>query len=43
MSNVLGLAAFVLFILVVIGVAAGLTWLVVRFSPKHKKSEPAQP
>ena len=43
MSNVLGLAAFLLFIVVVIGVAAGLTWIVVRVSPKHKTKEPAQP
>jgi len=33
MSNVLGLLAFVLFIALIIGLAAGMTWLVVRFSP----------
>ena len=33
MSNVLGLILFVLFILCVIGAAAGITWLVVRISP----------
>jgi hypothetical protein len=33
MSTVLGLSAFVLYIAVVIGIAAGVTWLVVRLSP----------
>jgi uncharacterized protein YneF (UPF0154 family) len=41
MSTVLGLIAFVLFILCVIGVAAGITWVVVKISPKRKpKDEP---
>jgi hypothetical protein len=41
MSNVLGLVAFVLFICSVIAVAAGITWVVVKISPKKKpKDEP---
>ena len=36
MNTVLGLLAFVLFIAVVVGAAAGVTWLVVRFSPSKK-------
>ena len=36
MKNVLGLLAFVLYILVVVGVAAAVTMLVVRFSPAKK-------
>jgi hypothetical protein len=33
MKDVLGLLAFVLYIAVIIGVAAGITWIVVRLSP----------
>ena len=36
MSTILGLLAFFLFIAIVIGVAAGVTWLVVRLSPAKK-------
>jgi hypothetical protein len=36
MHNALGLVAFVVFIAAVISVAAGITWLVVRLSPKKK-------
>jgi hypothetical protein len=36
MHTVLGLAAFVVFIAAVIGVAAGITWVVVRVSPAKK-------
>jgi hypothetical protein len=36
MHNVLGLAAFVVFIVAVISVAAGITWLVVRLAPPKK-------
>jgi hypothetical protein len=39
-SNALGLLAFVVFIAAVIGVAAGLTWLVVRVSPPPKAPGP---
>ncbi len=34
MTTVLGLLAFVAYILAVVGVAAGVTWLVVRLTPK---------
>ena len=41
MSDVLGLIAFVAFIVCVIAVAAGVTWLVVKISPAKKpKDEP---
>jgi hypothetical protein len=36
MSNVLGLIFFVLYIAAIISAAAGITWVVVRFSPKKK-------
>ncbi len=36
MSNALGLLAFVLYITVIVGVAAAITWLVVRLSPPKK-------
>ena len=43
MTTALGLIAFVDFIAAVIATAAGITWLVVRFSPakKPKASTPA--
>jgi hypothetical protein len=36
MSNVLGLIGFVVYMAVIVGVAAGITMLVVRFSPTKK-------
>ncbi|HET8894128.1 MAG TPA: hypothetical protein VFM96_08550 [Gaiellaceae bacterium] len=36
MSTVLGLIAFVVFIACIIAAAAGITWVVVRFSPAKK-------
>jgi len=39
-SDALGLVAFAVFIVGVIGVAAGLTWVVVRFSHPPKAPEP---
>jgi hypothetical protein len=36
MSNALGLLAFVLYVLVIVGTAAGVTWLVVRLTPSRK-------
>jgi hypothetical protein len=36
MTTALGLLAFVLFIAVVVAVAAGVTWLVVRLTPAKK-------
>jgi len=38
MWDVLGLLGMVLFIACVIGLAAGVTWLVVRYSPSKKPS-----
>ena len=40
MATVLGLIGLVLFIVCVIALAAGITWLVVKISPKKEKSEP---
>ena len=40
MSTVLGLLAFVVFIVAIIAVAAGVTWVVVRFSPAKKPDAP---
>ena len=39
MDNVLGLIAFVAFILCVIGAAAAITWVVVKVSPKRKPAD----
>jgi hypothetical protein len=41
MNDAFGLVLFIVFIACIIGVAAGLTWVVVRFSPKKKPE--AQP
>jgi uncharacterized BrkB/YihY/UPF0761 family membrane protein len=38
MSTVLGLLLFVVYITVIIGVAASVTWLVVRLTPAKKPS-----
>jgi hypothetical protein len=35
-STVLGLLAFVAYVLVIVGMAAGVTWVVVRFTPSRK-------
>ncbi len=40
MSTVLGLLAFLVFIVAIIGVAAGVTWVVVRLSPSKKPDAP---
>jgi H+/Cl- antiporter ClcA len=37
-ENALGLILFVVYCLAVVGVAAGVTWLVVRYTPSAKKS-----
>jgi hypothetical protein len=42
MEDVLGLMLFAVFIVVIIALAAGLTWVVVRLSPK-KRPSPAPP
>jgi hypothetical protein len=36
MGNALGLLVFVGYIAVIVGVAAAVTWLVVRFTPSKK-------
>jgi hypothetical protein len=38
MANVLALLAFALYITLVVGFAAGITWVVVRLTPPQKKS-----
>jgi hypothetical protein len=35
MSNVLGLLGMVVFIVVIVALAAAVTWLVVKVSPAH--------
>jgi len=40
MSTALCLLAFVVFIVAIIAVAAGVTWVVVRFSPSKKPDAP---
>ena len=36
MSHVLGLLAFIAYVLVIVGLAAGVTWIVVRLTPSRK-------
>jgi hypothetical protein len=43
MKDALGLLAFVVYIAVVVGVAAGITWLVVKLSPAKKPKPDAEP
>jgi hypothetical protein len=38
LSNALGLILFIVYCLATIGVAAGVTWIVVRYTPSAKKS-----
>jgi hypothetical protein len=40
-ENILGLLGLALFIVSVISLAAGITWLVVRFSPNPNKKKKA--
>ena len=43
MSTLLSLLAFVAYIIVIVGLAASLTWAVVRLTPPQKKPKtPAQ-
>ena len=37
MAAVLGLLAFVLYVVLIVGFAAGITWIVVRLTPPQKK------
>ena len=41
MSNALGLLAFVGYVIVIVGFAAGMTWLVVRLTPSRKPEKSA--
>jgi hypothetical protein len=40
-STVLSLLAFAAYVLVVVGFAAGITWVVVRLTPPEKKAKPS--
>ena len=42
MSNALGLLAFVGYVLAVVGVAAAVTWVVVRLTPSRKPDSSAR-
>jgi hypothetical protein len=42
-TTVLGLIGIAVFIAVILALAAGVTWLVVRFSPSPQKKKAAQP
>ena len=42
MSTVLSLLAFAAYVLVIVGFAAGITWLVVRLTPPDKKPKPGE-
>ena len=42
MSNALGLLEFVAYVLAIVGLAAGVTWVVVRLTPSRKPGGPAQ-
>jgi hypothetical protein len=39
MDSALGLLAFVVYLLAIVSVAAGVTWLVVRVTPTKKPSQ----
>jgi len=41
-STALGLIAFVAYVLVIVGVAAGVTWVVVRLTPTRKSGGQAR-
>ena len=42
MSNVLGLLAFVAYVLAIVGLAAAVTWVVVRLTPSRKSDGTAR-
>ena len=42
MSNVLGLLAFVAYVVVIIGAAAAVTWVVVRLTPSRRRDGAAK-
>jgi hypothetical protein len=39
-STVLSLLAFAAYVVVIVGLAAGITWAVVKLTPPDKKSKP---
>jgi hypothetical protein len=41
MQDVLGLIEFAVFIVAIVALAAGITWVVVRVSPSKKPQAPA--
>jgi hypothetical protein len=41
-SNALGLIAFVGYVVAIVGVAAAVTWIVVRLTPSRKRDESAR-
>ena len=41
MSSVLALLAFALYIAAIVGVAAAVTWIVVKWTPGQKKPKPS--
>jgi H+/Cl- antiporter ClcA len=41
-SAALSLIAFIAYVLLIVGVAAGVTWIVVRLTPSRKPSGPTQ-
>ena len=43
METVLGLIGLVLFVVGVIGLAAGITWLVIKISPTQRTKRTAEP
>jgi hypothetical protein len=43
MANVLGLLLFVVYIVWIVGLAASVTWLVVRLSPTKKPKPESKP
>jgi hypothetical protein len=43
MDSVLGLLGLIVYVVCVIGIAAGITWLVVRVTPTGKKKETETP
>jgi len=42
MENLLGLLAFILYVVVIVGMAAGVTWIVVRYTPSRKSNSAAK-
>jgi hypothetical protein len=41
-STVLSLLAFVAYVALIVGFAAGITWVVVRLTPPQKKPKPGE-